>query len=867
MAVLELTPGPDVATFGPEQDTVFGLFANLGSADQVDFGDGAASDLLRLSTPGAIDFRSGGNASGMIGHERLELADGTNTVYLTSAVVARAFLGAANEGLFRVQSSATGIGDDTVDASLVTGGANRVLLLPGYGNDSFLGSAGADTIRLNADALTAADHFNAGASNADVLQFETSGLVAADAFTNLSHIEQVNLNPGGNSITITQAFAASSDSGRVVIGNFGGDNSIDATLATTALQYTLGAGLDSYTGGSGTDTIIASPGTLQGTDTLTGGNGSALDVMRLSGGVYTADQFAGVSQFERIDLTVGGTELHLALGMPATSSGTFAVVGTAGNDRVHVAAGETARVGFNPGAGSDRFYGGDGDDQINMAIEDLDAGDIFDGGGGRDRIGFTSAGTLTAASMAGLASIETLSLANGDNTVVLGTNLPTVNVAGRDGVDVVTMGLSTQYTSLGGGDDTMIVSASTVPALSSYGGDGIDTIQTVGAGSFTFGDLIVQFERLVIQDAGAVIDLRANLQQLDITGSSGADIVMLGAADAIAHMGAGNDTLVNGSGNDLLDGGDGFDIFELGPTGGTIDLSINGPQDTGQGIDTIRNFENVRGGLGDDVIYGTSSPNILHGGGGNDSLYGRGGEDVLWGGAGNDLLDGGPGTDLADYRWAAGGIVVDLAAPGPQASNDGDGGQDTLVSVEYIQGTPFDDVILGNAGRNALWGNAGNDILGGRGGSDTITTGTGNDLVRYYARGDGGDKITDFTAGGSEDAFQFLASAFPLFNGQSPIDIHIDNSAHGNLAPVENVVGRTGVGSAGAVDSYLAHANHSFAGGVFVLGQATSSGTVSLYYDPNAAVQGGANAAVLLASLPGNSSLSAFTPSDFLFFS
>jgi len=451
-------------------------------------------------------------------------------------------------------------------------------------------------------------------------------------------------------------------------------------------------------------------------------------VLRLSGGVYTAAMFAGVTQFERVDLLVGGTEVFLALGMPATSSGTFAVIGTAGNDRVIAAAGETARVGFNPGAGSDRFLGGDGDDQINMAIEDLDATDIFNGNAGRDRIGFTSAGTLTAAQMSGLSNIETFSLANGNNTIVLGTNLPTVNVAGRDGVDVVTMGLSTQYTSLAGGDDTMIVSASTVPALSSYGGTGIDTIRTVGGGTFSFGPLIVEFERLVMQDP-ATVDLTANLQVLTITGSAGEDIVSLGAVGYVADFGDGNDKIVNGDGNDVLDGGAGFDVFILGPGGGTVDLSITGPQDTGQGIDTIINFESAQGGAGDDVIYGDDNPNILNGAPGDDLIFGLGADDVLWGAGGNDIVDGGSGEDTAEYRYAAGGIVVNLAAGSPQVSNDGDGGQDTLISVEYVSGSQFDDTIDGDAGNNYLRGNGGNDIVRGGDGDDRIDGGGGNDVL------------------------------------------------------------------------------------------------------------------------------------------
>ena len=125
MATLTLTPGADIATFGPEKDFVTGILANLTIIDAIDFGDGAADDVLRLTTAGQVDFRSGANASGMIGLERLDLADGENTVFLTAALVARSYFGAASAGFFTVRG---GLGNDTVNASAASGGswANRL---------------------------------------------------------------------------------------------------------------------------------------------------------------------------------------------------------------------------------------------------------------------------------------------------------------------------------------------------------------------------------------------------------------------------------------------------------------------------------------------------------------------------------------------------------------------------------------------------------------------------------------------------------------------------------------------------------------------------------------------------------------------
>lgn len=725
MATLTLTPGADIATFGPEKSFITGLVENLTSIDQITFGDGGVDDVVILTSAGTVDFRAGGNAAGVTRFERLDLAAGANSVFITDALVSAAYFGAASAGFFSVRG---GIGNDTIDASLVTSAGNRVqFVLGGNGNDSFIGSSGADVLRVNANELTAGDNLNGGASAIDVLRFDTAGLVDAGGFSNVRRVERIELNPGGNTITVTQEFAASADGGRVLVFSGGGNNTIDAQAATTTVQYSTGAGMEQFLGGSGADVIVANTSTIAGSDALNGGAGSAIDVLQLAGGVYTAAMLAGVTQIERIQLLAPGSEVFLALGLPATSTGTFAVIGTSGNDRVVAAAGETARVGFNPGAGSDRFLGGDGDDQINMAIADLDASDVLNGGAGRDRVGFLTAGTITAAQLGGLVSIETLSLSSaGPNTVTLGTNLTTVNVAGGTGNDTVTMALSTQYASLGAGDDTMIVTASSVPGDTSYGKEGFDTIRTTGSGTFSIGAGIVEFEAIVMQDA-ATLELANTVMALTITGSGGNDIVSLGPVGQTVNAGAGDDRVVNGDGNDTLDGGAGFDILVLGPGGGSVDLSITGPQDTGQGIDIIRNFEQVQGGAGGDTIIGDDNPNRLEGAGGDDSIFGLGGDDVLIGNEGNDTLNGGADRDTAEYLGAAAGIVVDLGSGAPQVSDDGDGGQDTLISIENISGSNFNDTIEGDGGDNVLSGNGGNDTIEGNGGNDTIDGGAGDD--------------------------------------------------------------------------------------------------------------------------------------------
>ncbi len=84
------------------------------------------------------------------------------------------------------------------------------------------------------------------------------------------------------------------------------------------------------------------------------------------------------------------------------------------------------------------------------------------------------------------------------------------------------------------------------------------------------------------------------------------------------------------------------------------------------------------------------------------------------------------------------------------------------TSIENLQGSPVNDLILGNTAANGINGGGGDDILIGGLGGDTLAGGPGRDTF-VYAPGDGTDMVTDFNPG--ED---FIALAAPLsFEGVS----------------------------------------------------------------------------------------------------
>ncbi|ASF48043.1 hypothetical protein CEK71_19310 [Methylovulum psychrotolerans] len=150
----------------------------------------------------------------------------------------------------------------------------------------------------------------------------------------------------------------------------------------------------------------------------------------------------------------------------------------------------------------------------------------------------------------------------------------------------------------------------------------------------------------------------------------------------------------------------------------------------------------------------TNSTSAIQGTAGNDTLKDTGysnthlsgldGNDRLYSSAYNDILDGGNGQDSADYGNAASGVTINLALTSVQ--NTKGSGIDTLLSIEAINGSYFNDVLLGNTANNTLSGGNGNDLLAGSLGNDTLTGGLGQDTFAFNsALGAGNiDTITDF---------------------------------------------------------------------------------------------------------------------------
>jgi Ca2+-binding RTX toxin-like protein len=193
------------------------------------------------------------------------------------------------------------------------------------------------------------------------------------------------------------------------------------------------------------------------------------------------------------------------------------------------------------------------------------------------------------------------------------------------------------------------------------------------------------------------------------------------------------------------------------------------PPDAGNDIISgLEGNDTLTGLQGNDYLAGGDGDDTLDGGDGEDTLDGGAGDDSLQGGAGDDILhefdsgtlDGGDGTDTVDFSGHGERVVIRASGLGGDAS----GNLVSLVSVENLIGSSFNDFLFGDSGSNVIDGSAGadtligrdgNDVLRGGAGIDDIRGGDGTDTVSYYADAAGVTIIlSNFTASTGDTIYE-----------------------------------------------------------------------------------------------------------------
>jgi len=109
---------------------------------------------------------------------------------------------------------------------------------------------------------------------------------------------------------------------------------------------------------------------------------------------------------------------------------------------------------------------------------------------------------------------------------------------------------------------------------------------------------------------------------------------------------------------------------------------------------------------------------------GDDNLTGGPADDLFFATTGTDTLDGGAhiNGDTVDFSNATSGVTANLD-PAQQDFTSSGLGLTTILNVENLTGSGFDDVLVGDANRNTLSGGAGDDLLIATPGNDTLDGG------------------------------------------------------------------------------------------------------------------------------------------------
>ncbi|MBR0717279.1 VCBS domain-containing protein [Bradyrhizobium liaoningense] len=719
--------------------------------------------------------------------------------------------------------------DDTYDATgfsatSINAGSNGTF-------NEFTGGAGHDVIIGNGNTRLSYNNATSGIT-IDLQAGTASGdsSVDTDSFSGVNAVQGSMFDDTMSGATTNDTFIGNAGSdfidGR---GGFDTASYNNIYFVTGGINVNLATGTVTGDASIGTDTLRSIEG-VQGTsfadafDATGYGGAGALNVSNSNG---SFNQFEGLGGDDiitgngvtRIQFTnaTAGVTINMAAG---TASGdasvghdTFTGVNSVNGSNFADTYDATGAVGPNgfQGQGGDDTIIGNGSTQIffNNATAavtvDLGAGTASgDASVGHDT--FTGVNNVIGSNF---------------NDTIIGSNLTDDSLAGGSGNDYLTGGFGTDFLTGGAGADVFAYSnLGNTDFISDFSHAQGDLIEIAGvAGITSFADVqshatqvgnntVITFDAVnsltlinttlgsltasdfVITSGNSGVALNGDSGDNALSGGVGQDtLIGNDGNDSLFGLG-GDDVLIGGNGQDFLSGGAGNDYLNGGanpqgngdmanygdaPTGVVVNLGTGLASDGYGGTDTLINIEGVGGSTHDDVLIGSVADN-----------------EIFDGGMGNDVIDGGgkngasgPFGDFSNYAGATEGVVVNLVAG--TAVGGLSVGTDTLINIDSINGSAFDDVITGNANANLLRGFAGsdaihggdgndqieggqlsnpslggNDFLYGDGGNDVIYGGSGNDLISggtgtdtltgnagadtfVFAAHDGNDRITDFS--------------------------------------------------------------------------------------------------------------------------
>lgn len=751
---------------GRGNDTLNGMTG----ADKMTGGDG--SDLYYVDNAGdkVIELNS------------TSITGGIDTVYSTLA--AYTLTSNVENGHIRAAGIAN-ISGNSLDNTL-KGNSTRNTLIGGLGSDILDGGADADTLIGgegsdiyyidNAGDLVTETNTNASTGGVDSIYSYLTSYTLASNIENGRILAAGTANISGNNLN-NLLYAGN---GNNVLNGGTGNDTLSYLHASNAVAVNLATKTAQATSGSGTDTLISIEN-LTGSnfnDKLTGNTAQNI----ISGGRGDDELDGGAGA----DTLIGGdgADFYYVDNLTDVVIETNSSTSTGGNDTVashltNYTLGANIEGGLILASGNANLTG----NNINNVLYAGDGNNVLNGGAGKDAACYIFSKSTVTVSLA-IIGIQTTKGSGSDKLIgiedLIGSNHHdnlTGNSAnntlnGAAGADIMTGGngsdvyyvdnvgdkiIETNVDASTGGVDAVysLIANYTLTSRVENGhilttgtanltGNNLNNFLYAGRGDNVLnGSSGTDTASYIYAGSAVAVNLANNLAQTtngsgldklvaieNLTGSNYNDTLTGNNTNNTLNGGLGNDILNGGTGADTLLGGEGSDSYYVDNTGDKVLESI-ATASLG-GTDTVLSYlsnyllgSNIENGR----ILTTNTANLT-----GNSL-----DNVLYAGSGNNVVNGGAGFDTASYLHTSSAITANLSNTTAQVS--GGSGSDTLISIENLVGSNYNDTLTGNSANNILNGGQGNDTLNGGAGNDLLIDGPGQDRL---------------TGGAGNDTFMFV---------------------------------------------------------------------------------------------------------------
>ena len=671
-----------------------------------------------------------------------------NNVLLTTAL---------GSNTVTLSNAGTSSGAAQVENYQLATGANTFTL--GAAGQNVTGASGDDSLLTG--TLTTISGVLDGSSGNDVLSVQQSATLSAtlaniDAVTLASNVNlttTIGTNAllttalGTNTVSLSDA---GTTSGAAQVENY--------QLANGTNTFTLGAAAQHVTGGSGDDSfnsgaLTTLSGTLDGV--------SGVDVVNIALHATLAASLInidGVTLANNVNLTtniVNNALLATASGNnTVTLSDTGTASGAAQVENYQLADGTNT---FTLGASAQNVTGGSGDDTIHTGVLTTVSGSLSLAAG-NDSLVIDTSGTNI--SSAGVSGVETITLASNVNATMSvaqhallgtasGTNTVTLSNAG-----IATGAAQVEAYQLATGSNNFTLGANGQDVTGGTGADGLFVRDSQLSGAVIDG--AADRDTLTVSSTApglsTINGTLSNIEVIDTTGvANGANLTAVAGLEEI-HAGSGADTLnvtalstgviiTAGSGADTITGGSGNDVIDVG-SDADID-TVN----AGGGSDTVTNF-----GAGDVINF-------------------EGGNDTVTYAAVTATVDGGAAIDTLTVTATTGAMTFDLSQVNAQQITAGGTGIYKNFENLAAGAAAVDDALTVTLASTttAVTTGAGDDTITFRSQAVTVDAGAGSDTLILGGSGVivvdlsvAGDQVSGIGAYGNFENLDAAASSATL---------------------------------------------------------------------------------------------------------